>query len=242
MAYAIQWLRSLIFNIQMYLAMAVIGFIGAPWALVSRDGAFKIMRFYTRYVAWTARWMIGLRCEIRGTPPQGNVMIAAKHQSFLDILMIFGALPAGKYIMKQSIIWTPVIGLYGLRIGCIAVNRGQRGKAIKKLVKDVESGLQYPGQLIIFPQGTRVAVGADKPYKIGTGVLYEQLGQRVIPVATNVGVFWPRTGVYRKPGLAVFEFLPEIATGLDRADFMLEMENVIETASDKLAAEAGWEK
>lgn len=241
MAYALQWLRSLIFNIQIYLAMAVIGILGAPWALVSRDGTFKIMRFYTRYVAWSARWLIGLRCEIRGTPPEGNVMIASKHQSFMDILMIFGALPAGKFIMKRSIIWTPIIGLYGLRIGCIAVNRGQRGKAIKKLVKDVASGMQHPGQLIIFPQGTRVAAGVKKPYKIGTGVLYEQLGQQVIPVATNIGVFWPRTGVYRKPGLAVFEFLPAIEPGMERNAFMAEMERVIEDASEKLAIEAGFE-
>jgi len=170
------------------------------------------------------------------------VMIAAKHQSFLDILIIFSALPAGKFIMKRSIIWTPIIGMYGLRIGCIAVNRGQRGKAIKKLVKDVDAGLQYPGQLIIFPQGTRVGAGVDKPYKIGTGVLYEQLGQTVVPVATNVGVFWPRTGVYRKPGLAVFEFLPVIEPGLARADFMARMEAEIEAASDALATEAGFVK
>ncbi len=45
--------------------------------------------------------MVGLRTEVRGTPPTDEVLIAAKHQSFLDVLMIFGAVPAGKFIMKR---------------------------------------------------------------------------------------------------------------------------------------------
>jgi 1-acyl-sn-glycerol-3-phosphate acyltransferase len=55
-----------------------------------------------------------------------------------------------------------------------------------------------------------------------------------------VGVFWPRHGIYRKPGLAVVEFLPAIAPGRTVGDFMAELERVIETASDRLMAEAGF--
>jgi 1-acyl-sn-glycerol-3-phosphate acyltransferase len=76
------------------------------------------------------------------------------------------------------------------------------------------------------------------PYKIGTGALYEQMGQDCAPVATNVGVFWPRTGIYRKPGLAVVDFLPLIPSGLERAEFMARLESEVETASDQLIAEA----
>ena len=55
-----------------------------------------------------------------------------------------------------------------------------------------------------------------------------------------MGVFWPRHGIYRKPGLAVVEFLPAIAPGRSVADFMAELERVVETASDALMAEAGF--
>ena len=105
----------------------------------------------------------------------------------------------------------------------------------------VESGAQEPGQLIIYPQGTRVAPGADKPYKIGTAVLYQQTGQTCVPAATNVGVFWPRHGILRKPGLAVVEFLPPIAPGLETGAFMAELEAVVENHSNRLMAEAGFE-
>lgn len=38
MLYAVQWMRSLIFNIQMYLAGLVIGILFLPWALISLRG------------------------------------------------------------------------------------------------------------------------------------------------------------------------------------------------------------
>jgi 1-acyl-sn-glycerol-3-phosphate acyltransferase len=185
--------------------------------------------------------MVGLRTEVRGTPPDGQVLIASKHQSFLDILLIFSELPTGRFIMKREILWAPVIGLYGMRIGCVPVDRGKRGAAIKKMVEDVARGAQTPGQLIIYAQGTRVAPGAKMPYKIGTAVLYEQMGVPCVPAATNVGVFWPKRGIYRRPGLAVVEFLPAIAPGLDRNTFMTRLEQDVEGVSDALMREAGFE-
>ena len=236
----IQWMRSLIFIGQMYLAMPVIALAYLPWAVVSANGAHAACHAYCRWVIWTLGWMTGLRCEVRGTPPTGDVMIAAKHQSFLDILMIYNAVPRGKFIMKRELMFAPFLGHYARRIGCVPVNRGKRGAAIAKMLAAVKSGQQQGGQLIIYPQGTRVAPGVARPYKIGTGALYEQLEQPCAPVATNVGVFWPRHGILRKPGLAVVEFLPEIGPGLAREDFMARLEQEVETASDALMAEAGF--
>lgn len=241
MRHAIQWLRSLVFVVQMYLAMAVLGIVYLPWALLSRRGARAACKTYCRWVRWSAGWMVGLRSEVRGTPPTGEVLIAAKHQSFLDIILIFGSIPAGKFIMKRELMWAPVIGQYALRIGCVPVDRGKRSAAIKKMSEDVAKGAQEPGQLIIYAQGTRVAPGRKLPYKVGAGVLYEQLGQDCVPAATNVGVFWPRKGIYRKPGLAVVEFLPVIPAGLDRDGFMARLEREVEGASNRLMREAGFD-
>ena len=241
MRYAIQWLRSLIFIVQIYVMMGVLGIVFFPWALVSRRGALMGCHSWCVWVCWTARWMVGLKTEVRGTPPVDEVMIAAKHQSFLDIIMIFGAVSAGKFIMKRELMWAPVIGQYGMRIGCVPVNRGKRSAAIKKMVADVARGSQQPGQLIIYPQGTRIAPGVKAPYKVGSGVLYEELSQDCVPVAANVGVFWPRKGIYRKPGTAVIEFLPRITAGKSKRGFMAELEEVVETASNRLMREAGFD-
>jgi len=240
MAYALQWIRSLVFNISMYLAMPVIGLLYAPWAIVSREGGYGAVHAYCAWVQWSARWMIGLRCEVRGTPPTTGVLVAAKHQSFLDILMIFGAMPRGRFIMKKELMWAPVLGAYAWRIGCVFVDRGKRGPAITRMIRDVKAGNAEPGQLTIYSQGTRVAPGAYLPYKMGTGVLYEQLGQPCVPVACNVGVFWPKRGIYRKPGTAVVEFLPVIAPGLTKGGFMVQLEQQVEARSNALMAEAGF--
>ena len=236
----IRWLLSLVFVVQMYLAMAVIAVAFAPWALFSRTGARAACKTYCRWVILTLRLLCGTRCEVRGTPPTGEAVIAAKHQSFLDIILIFNAVPAGKFIMKRELIYTPFLGQYALKIGCVPVNRGKRGAAITKMKADVAAGAAEPGQLIIYPQGTRVAPGATLPYKVGTGLLYEQLGQPCVPVAANVGLFWPKRGILRKSGLAVVEFLEPIAPGVRVQEFMARLETEIETHSNRLMAEAGF--
>lgn len=241
MSYAIQWIRSLIFIVQMYAALLVVGVLYMPRAIASRRGAIAGIHAYCNYVRWSASWMIGLKTEIRGTPPTEEVMVAAKHQSFMDVLVIYGAIPRGKFIMKSTIKYAPVVGQFALRVGCIPVDRGKRGVAIKKMMADVRSGRALSGQLIIYPQGTRIAPGDKKPYKVGTGLLYRELGQPVVPVATNVGLFWPKRGIYRKPGTAVFEFLPPIESGLDVGVFMERLQSEIEEACDRLNKEAGFD-
>ncbi len=238
---AIRWVLSLIFIIQMYLAMAVIAVVFAPFALFSRNAAVRACHVFCAWVLVTLRLLCGLRTEVRGTPPTDEVMIAAKHQSFLDIIMIYNAVPRGKFIMKRELLWTPFLGQYALRIGCVPVDRGARGAAISKMKADVQAGTAFPGQLIIYPQGTRVAPGVSKPYKVGSGLLYEQLGQPCVPVAANVGLFWPKRGILRKPGVAVVEFLPRIEQGLPVRDFMARLEAEVETASNQLMAEAGFQ-
>ena len=237
----LQWIRSILFIVQATVAMPVIGLAFAPWAMFSKTGAYTACKTYAAWCMWSARWMIGLRCEVRGPVPDGEVLIAAKHQSFLDIMMIFHALPRAKFIMKKEILWTPVIGQYTKRMQMIAVDRGKRGKAIGKMMADVNAGRIEPGQIVIYSQGTRVAPGVSVPYKVGTAVLYAQLGQPCVPAATNAGYFWPRRGLYRRPGLAVVEFLEPIAPGLPKTGFMAELEDRVETASNRLLAEAGWQ-
>ena len=234
----VRYVMSLIFIAQMYLVMVAAALVFAIPALISRNGAFAGVHFYCNWVRCSAALLVGLRSEIRGPVPQGEVIIAAKHQSFFDIILLCSVLPRPKFIMKRELIYAPILGQYALRIGCIPVDRGKRGAAIAQMKADAQKGTALPGQLVIYPQGTRVAPGEVKPYKVGTGLLYDQLGQTCIPAATNVGLYWPKHGLLRKPGLAVVEFLAPIAPGLAVADFMKRIEAEIEIASTRLITEA----
>ncbi len=235
----LRWLMSVIFIVQMYVVMAVVAVAFAIPALISRKAAFAAVHFYCHWVRITAHLLVGLRSEIRGPVPQGEVMIAAKHQSFFDIIVLCSVLPRPRFIMKKELIWAPFLGQYALRIGCIPVDRGKRGAAIAAMKEAAARGATLPGQLVIYPQGTRVAPGVKLPYKIGAGLLYQQLGQPCVPVATNVGVLWPKRGILRKPGLAVVEFLTPIAPGRPVAEFMAEVEVRVEAASNILMRDAG---
>lgn len=237
----IQYVRSVAFIVTISALMAVLGLVFTPYAILSKNGARRACRTYARWAIWLARWMVGIRCEIRGDVPTGEVVVAAKHQSFLDILMIFEVLPQAKFIMKRELLWTPIIGVYAKRLGCIPVNRGKKGAAIAKMVKDVSAEFTEPGQLVIYPQGTRVPPGAYLRYKMGTGVLYQDLEWPCIPSATNVGLFWPKRGILRRPGLAVVEFLEPLAPGQDVTAFMSQLETVIEAHSNRLMKEAGYD-
>jgi 1-acyl-sn-glycerol-3-phosphate acyltransferase len=231
--------RSLLFDAVIYMLMGVMGVLGAPLALWSVDGAYSVCRAYCRAVFVCLRVICGLRVEVRGDVPTGEVLVASKHQSFLDILIIFEALPRPKFIMKKELRWAPILGLYALRIGSTPVNRGDRAKAMKAMVEHAGEARE-PRQLVIYPQGTRVAPGARLPFKIGAGVLYDRMGVPCVPAATNAGVFWGRRSPYRRPGLAVVEFLDPIAPGLPVGEFMPRLEAEVEAASDRLMREAGF--
>ena len=241
MGYAIQWTRSLLFVGQMYLMMPLMAIFFTPPAIFSRQWAYHGVHTYCRWVRWTASWMVGLKSEIRGDVPTDEVLIASKHQSFFDIIMIVSVVPKPKFIMKASLKYAPILGWYGKRIGCVPVDRGKRAEAIKQMMAGVKDGSAPAGQLIIYPQGTRVAWDGYRPYKVGINVLYNETGQTVVPAATNVGIFWPRVGIYRRPGLAVLEFLPRIEQGLDNAEFMTKLEDVVETRSIELMEAAGFD-
>jgi 1-acyl-sn-glycerol-3-phosphate acyltransferase len=240
MKFAFQWLRSLLFTVQMYLVMIVLALVFAIPALVWRGASFFWMQSFCRWTRFSAAILIGLRTEVRGEVPTGACIVASKHQAFLDSITLLSVLDAARFIMKKELTWIPVVGWHAVRMGCIPVDRGKRGKAISKMMADVKSGQAKPGQSIIYPQGTRVPPGEILPYKMGTALLYSQLGQDCIPVATNVGVFWPRKGLAYKPGVAVIEFLPAIKPGLSNAEFITELESRIESASNRLMAEAGF--
>ena len=68
--------------------------------------------------------------------------------------------------------------------------------------------------------------------------MYRDFDMPVVPVATNLGLFWPRQDFKKNPGTATVEFLDPIPTGLARQDFMTRLEAAIETRTSELIARA----
>ncbi len=237
----LQYFRSILFITLMYVWMLILGVIGAIPAGLSRNWAYRIMKWYCLHVLWLAKVLCGIRYEVRGEIPTGYVVIASKHQSFLDVILHMYLAPRAKFVMKRELKWAPVLGFYALRIGSAPVKRGDKSKAVGQMMKGVERNKTEVSQLVIYPQGTRVPPGTYKPYKVGAAVICERMGKPCIPVATNTGVMWPKHSLLRYPGTAVIEYLDPMPEGLKLEAFTKELEARIEPASNALMAEAGFQ-
>ena len=236
----LQLLRSLIFIFQMYAVMAFMSLAYIPLTVLDRNWAYSGIRAYCSWVRLSARLLIGLRSEIRGNVPDGRVLVCAKHQSFFDILIICSVARRPRFVMKKQLLHAPIVGFFAKRIGCIAIDRQKGRLAVSQMLAGTADSEFDDGQLIIYPQGTRVAPGKRLPYKIGASILYDTMKVDCIPAATNVGVFWPRASLMRHPGTAVVEFLQPVPAGLSQDDFTKNIEETIERHSNRLMREAGF--
>jgi len=66
----------------MYLSMTLFAVLGAIPSLFSRKATYWVVRNFAGSVILLARIICGLKVELRGEVPTGNVVIASKHQSF----------------------------------------------------------------------------------------------------------------------------------------------------------------
>jgi 1-acyl-sn-glycerol-3-phosphate acyltransferase len=230
-------LRSLLFSIWLFGGSTLLSLLYTPLLLMPRKAAAVAVRFWGKFILFGLRWIAGVRVEVRGTPPRGPALIAAKHQGLLDICAAFAVLPDACFVMKKELLQIPYFGWYALKAGMIPVDREGHSAALKKLVADTQERMREDRQVLIFPEGTRTKPGAEPDYKPGVAALYRDLGLPCVPCATNSGVHWPAKGFMRYPGVVVLEYLEPIPAGLKRGQFMAELQDKIETASNRLLAE-----
>ena len=233
----VQFLLSIIFIFSMYLSMTLFAVLGAIPALVSRKATYWVVRNFAGSVVFLARIICGLKVELRGQIPTGNVVIASKHQSFFDVILHAYYLKSVNFVMKQELTYFPIIGFYGKRLGVAPVRRGGKGKAVSQMLSGLERN-DGDTQLVIYPQGTRVAPGKVMPYKVGAAVVCQRMNRRCILAATNVGMYWPKHSLLRKRGTVILEYLDEVPSGLKTKSFVRYIEENIENASNALIEEA----
>src|SRR5579863_9693416 len=233
-------LRSLIFNIVYYANLIILMIVGLPTILFGRHAVFALARLWAASSLWLLKTICGLRLEFRGLEniPQGGYIIAAKHQSVLETFSLVLHAPDFAYVLKQELIYVPFFGWYLLGAEQIAINRSAGRNALSVVSARAGKVLKSGRQVFIFPEGTRRPPGAPPNYKYGVAKLYEDTQSPCLPVALNTGLFWGRRGFLRRPGVAVIEYLPVIAPGLDRGAFSERLESTIETACARLNAEA----
>lgn len=232
-------LRSFLFNVAFYANLVF-------WMIVLLPALALPRRVFIRgakYWAWTSMWLmrviVGTRVELRGLDriPPGGLLVAAKHQSVWETFALLTLFADPAFILKRELMWIPFFGWYTWKGGSVPVNRKGGAQALLRMMTRAKGEIQKGRQILIFPEGTRRPAGAAPAYKFGIGHLYQHLGAPCLPVALNSGLFWSRRKFLRRPGTIVVEILDIIPPGLPRNAFFKEMQDRIETASDRLVAE-----
>ena len=232
--------RSIAFNIAFYLNTVLWLLLGLPTFFMPPRAVLWIAKTWGRTNLVLLRVIAGVRYEIRGREkiPPGPLIVAAKHQSAWETFALLHLFDSPTFIMKRELQWIPIFGWLTIKGRMVAVDRGAGSQALVAMAERAQVELARGRQLIIFPEGTRRPVGAEPRYKHGVAYLYAAEGVPCLPVALNSGLFWPRRTILRRPGTVVVEILDPIPPGLDKDVFIKQLQDVIETATARLVAEA----
>ena len=196
-------------------------------AAFGRRGAFLWVYIWAKNGILSAKYILGVTYEVKGEIPDYPAIYAAKHQSAWETGFLQTVIRNPAYVLKKELTYIPLYNLIMYAAGYVAVDRKNNAGALRKMVKGVKKQLAKGSNIIIFPEGTRVAYGERGVMKPGVAALYKMTQTPIIPVSLNSGRLWPRNSFIKKPGIITVTFHPPIEKGLSREEFMRVLEKKI---------------
>ena len=229
-------LRSLLFLIWFFGLTGVMAILGLPILPLGPRAMGAYANLWIRAMLFGARIICGLNYRVEGLEqvPAGGVIIAAKHQSAFETLILPFIFPRACFVLKKELLAIPIFGWYLKATQQIAIDRTAGASAMKQMIAQAKAAAAQGRKIIIFPEGTRTAPGESRAYHPGVAALYKQLEIPVVPVALNSGLFWKRNAFLKEPGTVVLRLLPAIAPGQDPRSFLSDLKEKIESESQKL--------
>jgi 1-acyl-sn-glycerol-3-phosphate acyltransferase len=207
-------LRSLLFYLGMWLATLVIA-LPVPLVLpLPRKVRYRYLTLWGRIVLWWLRVTCGVSYRVEGRehiPAEPSVALV-KHQSTWETLALQSIFPMQTWVLKKELLRIPFFG-WGLAAAWpIAIDRKAGREALRQVIEQGTERLRNGFWVIVFPEGTRVPLGARKRYATGGAALAVQAGVPVVPVAHNAGEHWRRDSFVKIPGEIQVRIGPVIDT------------------------------
>jgi 1-acyl-sn-glycerol-3-phosphate acyltransferase len=212
---ALIWVRSAIYAVWFFGA----GFV---MALLGQLLPARALPFYA--ALWSRAmlgglWIVGIRVQIEGLehlPRSGPMLIASQHQSEFDTMIWLKLLPRCRYVVKAELLRIPLFGRLLRRNEQIAVDRAGGASTMRLLLREGAVQLAKGSQVVIFPEGTRVAFGQTAPLQPGVAALAARSHLPVFPAATNSGRFWAGKAFLKRPGVIRVVVLPPLGPEIGR--------------------------
>jgi 1-acyl-sn-glycerol-3-phosphate acyltransferase len=233
-------IRSLIFTALFYVNITVLMIVGLPTIALPYRFFHAILNAWARASLWLLRVVCHIEVEWRGLEklPKGACIVACKHQSAWETFALFVILDDPTYVLKAELMRLPLFGWLARKSRMIPIDRSARVAALSRMTARAREEAARGRQIVIFPEGTRQAPGAEPRYLPGVARLCSEIGLPCVPVALNSGLFWPRHTLLRFPGTVLVQVLDPIPPGSDRATFTARLRDTIETATAELIREA----
>jgi 1-acyl-sn-glycerol-3-phosphate acyltransferase len=170
--------------------------------------------------------LLGIRFEIEGEIPGGPVLVALKHQAMVETIEVLRLVNTPVVVMKQQYVKTPLLGAVMRRFGVIGVDREAGASALREMMARGRQAIAEGRPVVIFPEGTRVAVGETPQLRPGFAGLYRALGLPVVPVALESGRVWPK-GLVKRSGTIRVQVGETIPAGMKRGDVETQVHRAI---------------
>lgn len=234
-------MRSFAFAVAYWLLSIGYGLTAAFAALApGRDATAFVIRQYVRRMVQAMRVLAGIRIEVRGKErlPPGAFIIASKHQSWGDGFATYDQFDDLAFVTGDHLEKFPLLGTVLKKLGAIVVNNCGGREARDSLKRRGADAHAEGRKILIYPEGNLARVGEKFRYRSGVWHMYRDFHMPVVPLASNLGLFWPQEAFAKHPGKATLEFLDPIPTGLDKDAFMARLETVVEQRTAELIAEA----
>jgi 1-acyl-sn-glycerol-3-phosphate acyltransferase len=223
------FLRSLVFNIGMWLWAGIVGILCLPSLFIPYRAPTMAMLIWIRGVMLWLRVIAGIRVVVTGREnlPQEPAIIAAKHQSAWETFGMMWMVPNGVLIMKQTVLLLPVIGWYLYAAGHLPIDRNANAATLRKMLKLMQRAKSQGRHVLIFPEGTRVPVGATPELQVGVLGLARQGKMPIVPVSLDSGKVWPKNSFLKYPGLISVHIHPALPYDLDKRTLLATLHEKI---------------
>lgn len=234
-------IRSLLFAVA-YWTLSIVYTLAAVIAALAPGRRLTgwIIRRYVKRMVQAMRGLAGIRIQYRGEDrlPPGAFIIAAKHQSWGDGFSVYDRFQDLAFVTGDHLEKFPLLSTVLTKLGAIVVNNCG-GREAREALKSRAADAHAQGRrILIYPEGNLAKVGEKFRYRSGVWHMYRDFDLPVVPLATNLGLFWSGEDFRKHPGTATLEFLDPIPTGLPKDEFLARLEAAVEGKTAELVAEA----
>jgi len=234
-------MRSLLFEIAYWMLSTFYVLTAVVAAMLpGRGPVTAVIRRYTRRMLGAMALFAGIKVELKGRErlPAGGFIVAAKHQSWGDGFVMFANIDNLVFVTGDHLEKIPLLRGLLHKLGAIVVDSCGGPEARRALSRSAAAANAEGRRILIYPEGHLAKPGERFRYRTGVYHMYRDFDLPVVPVATNLGLFWRQQDFHKNPGTATVEILDPIPTGLDREAFMARLEGVIEARTAELIAGA----